>query len=138
LRIAPLLALAVFAATAVSARLPVTPVGNWYGEGQPGEGNVIWLSHHWPDGRWDIRGRWCKGGKVLREEFDSGHWQYTKGAELIVTTKVDGQPAHDENHYRTVSYDGRKHVYRHLESGFVFSSVRVDEKFELPSCAMVG
>ena len=128
----------VSAAQGVALASRGVPVGNWYGEGQPDSRNVMWLSHEWPDGRYEIRFRRCERGKTVWEQTETGRWHYTKGVEEIQTTFVNGRRAYLKDSYRTVSYDGRKHVYRHVADGFVYSTVRVDDNFRLPSCAMVS
>jgi hypothetical protein len=133
--------LSLTAPHAALARAPATLpfiVGNWYGEKQPWSDDIIWLSHERPDGRFEIRFRQCKGGKTLQEHLEAGTWRFENGVEEIVTATVDGKPAPRRDTYRTISYDGRKHVYRHRESGYTFSAVRVGETFRLPSCAMTS
>ena len=58
--------------------------------------------------------------------------------DLIATLEAHPRlpyvPAPREDVYSTLSYDGRKHVYKHHRTGYVFTGVRVAETFQLPSC----
>jgi hypothetical protein len=132
--IALLFALLPAIASAATVKQPPLPVGNWYGEGQPWSGRIIWLAHIWPGGRFELEARACLKGKTLADDQEWGHWSYSKGIMDIVTATVNGRPAPREDTYKTQSYDGRKHVYKHDRTGFVFTGVRVAESFELPSC----
>ena len=40
--------------------------------------------------------------------------------------------------YKVLSHDGARQVYRYEVTGFVYTSRRVDEKFELPSCETIS
>lgn len=110
-------------------------VGNWYGEQQPHDPNVLWLARFWPDGRFQAKFRTCRP-KDFVDEVDEGTWTYNGRITEVTSTFVNGSPMHVVDRYDTISYDGRKHVYRHERTGFVFTAVRVDDKFELPSCNM--
>jgi hypothetical protein len=108
-------------------------VGNWYGEEQPHDPNVFWLAHFWPDGRFKALFRTCHG-KTTEDEDDSGSWTLRDGVLEVTSVLVNGHAIHQPERYRTISFDGRKHVYRHERTGFVFSAVRVDSDFQLASC----
>ncbi len=133
-----LIAALLFPVSAAATKLQPLPVGNWYGEGQPYSGKVVWLSHAWPDGRYKIEARTCLKGKNVGEGMETGKWGYHNGVMHIVTLVVDGHPSVREDSYHTLSYDGRKHTYRHVGTGYVFTGVRVAESFQLPACDLTG
>ena len=108
-------------------------VGNWYGEEQPKDPNVFWLAHFFPDGRFEAKFRTCHR-KQIYDEIDEGRWTYRNAVAEVTSILVNGQRIDDVQRYHTLSYDGRKHVYRHEATGFVFTAVRVGADFELPSC----
>ena len=134
-RLAPLLLLFLLGA----AQAPKGPflVGNWYGEGQPTSPNVFWLAHIAPNGSFEAQFRRCEK-KARRDIVIAGTWSAKNGLWELVTTVSNGQNVYGVNHYKTESYDGRKHIYKHLETGFVFSAVRVAANFQLPGCDIVG
>jgi|SRR5579871_1001716 len=139
IRALPLLALLLV--VPVAARAVVADargqflVGHWYGEEQPEDPNVFWLASFWPDGRFEAMFRTCHKDKAV-DERDDGTWTYRNGVARVTSTRVDGHPILAIEDYRTLSYDGRKHVYRHLRTNFVFTAVRVAADFTLPSCAL--
>jgi hypothetical protein len=114
-------------------KLPVM-VGNWYGEGQPNDPNTMWLAHIAPDGKFSAQFRSCVRGKPVDEQTIAGSWTYHDGQWELVTTLVNGITINSINIYKTLSYDGRKHVYRHLQTNYVFTAVRVKQDYKLPSC----
>jgi hypothetical protein len=108
-------------------------IGNWYGEEQPHDPNVFWVARFWPDGRFTALFRTCHG-RTAEDEDDRGTWAMAAGALEVTSTVVNGRAIYQAERYRTLSYDGKKHVYRHERTGFVFTAVRVRDDFELPSC----
>lgn len=136
MRYCALLAAALIALGASSSAQPAHfLVGNWYGEEQPEDPNVFWLAHFHADGRFDAMFRTCHANQAT-DETDIGTWTYTSGGFDVDSTAVNGHATRQVEHYTTVSYDGRKHTYRHQRTGFVFSAVRVGETFELPACGL--
>jgi hypothetical protein len=110
-------------------------VGDWYGEGQPDNPNVYWVAHIQEDGFYSAHFRFCRG-HVASDVEDLGNWTYSAKVAVLVTLRVNGQAVHDTDRYDTISYDGRKHVYRHERTGYVFTAVRVAKDFELPTCSL--
>jgi hypothetical protein len=108
-------------------------VGNWYGEEQPKDPNVFWIAHFWPDGHFAAKFRTCHRRETLDVD-DTGTWTLREGVLEVTSTLVNGHTIFQAERYRTLSYDGHKHTYRHERTGFVFAAVRVRDDFELPSC----
>jgi hypothetical protein len=79
--------------------------------------------------------RTCHGRQTFDED-DSGTWVFRDAVLEVTSRSVNGQPILQTERYHTLSYDGRKHVYRHERSGFVFSAVRVGDDFQLPACGL--
>ena len=131
----PVVAALMVLAGAAAAEPAHFLVGNWYGEAQPEDPNVFWLAHFHADGRFDAVFRTCRGNDAA-DESDTGTWSYRPGGFEVNSTAVNGIPTSQVERYTTVSYDGRKHSYRHERTGFVFSAVRVSDGFELPLCGL--
>jgi len=112
---------------------PLFLIGNWYGEEQPKDPNVFWLAHFFPDGRFEAKFRTCHQKQTL-DELDTGTWTYKANVAEVTSTLVNGRMINQVERYHTLSYDGRKHVYRHEATGFVFTAIRVGPDYELPSC----
>ncbi len=126
-------AVVLLALARVAHAAPAFLVGNWYGEEQPHDPNVFWLARFWPNGRFQAEFRTCHPGQTL-DETDEGRWTYKNGVAEVTSTRVNGQPIDIVDRYRTLSYDGNRHTYRHERTGFVFTAVRVSADFELPAC----
>ncbi|HXM00836.1 MAG TPA: hypothetical protein VN932_12975 [Rhizomicrobium sp.] len=118
------------------------PIGDWYGEGQPGDPNYHWLAHYKPGGVFEIVFRHCISGKAL-DDNEGGTWSYENGRDRISTLHIEGEATHYVDDYETISNTGRVWKYRMVASlnadapiGFVFTAVRVDASFVLPQCDM--
>ncbi|HEX3755352.1 MAG TPA: hypothetical protein VHV26_09780 [Rhizomicrobium sp.] len=120
-----------------AAAAAFSPVGVWYGEGEPGDPNTMWLVRLSPDGGFTAQFRFCRNRQSF-DQFETGTWSFKDGLEELLTRTVNGRPSQDDNSYRLLSYDGRKQVYRYLRTGFVFTSVRVDGKFPMPQCGLMS
>ena len=111
-------------------------VGSWFGIGQPDDRAAMWIAHKGADGGFAAQFRSCVKGKPL-DEFETGHWRLEGDTETINIQTVNGMAAQDDA-YKILSHDGQRQVYRYLRDGFVFTSHRVDEKFEMPSCEAIS
>jgi hypothetical protein len=78
---------------AYAANVELSGVGSWYGEGQPDDKDQVWLSRHEGNGKFSIVSRKCNNG-VAADNAEEGTWSYKSGLLEIVTTLVDGKPAH--------------------------------------------
>ena len=116
---------------------PPSLVGFWYGEGQPEDPSVYWLAHLDSDGQFSAVFRFCarRPGFDLKE---SGIWSYSGRVATLVTRDLNGHVVRQTERYDTLTYDGRKHVYRHERTGFVFTAIRVGADFEVPPCTAVS
>lgn len=130
---APCVAVLMLVCLSLADTKPPFLVGNWYGEEQPSDPNVFWLAHFFSDGRFEAKFRTCHQRQAL-DEIDEGRWTYKNAVAEVTSRFVNGRAIDDVQRYHTLSYDGRKHVYRHEATGFVFTAVRVNADFELPSC----
>ena len=110
-------------------------VGTWYGEEQPKDPNVFWLARFFSDGRFHALFRTCHGKETFDED-DSGTWTFRDNVLEVTSKLVNGHTILQTERYHTLSYDGRKHVYRHERTGFVFTAIRVHDDYELPACGL--
>lgn len=111
--------------------------GTWYGEGQPGDPDYVWVAHFSAGGNYEAHFRVCHGG-VTQEDVNKGVWTYSGRINDVLTLEADGHAMYRDDRYDTISIDASKFVYRHEATGFVFTARRVDDKFKLPSCAAVS
>jgi hypothetical protein len=112
-------------------------VGSWFGTGQPDAKGSMWLIHQAADGTFMVQFRDCVKGHN-QDEIETGRWSLNGDAETLQIRSVNGRPASQSDTYKILSHDAKQQVYRYLGTGFVYTSKRVDEKFEMPDCETVS
>ena len=112
-------------------------IGTWFGTGQPDDKAAMWIAHMGANGAFAAQFRSCVKGKEMNE-VETGRWRLEGDTETINIQTVNGQPWTREDVYKILSHDNQKQVYRYLRDGFVFTSHRVDAKFEMPSCEAIS
>ena len=112
-------------------------IGSWFGTGQPDDKAAMWIAHMGANGSFAAQFRSCVKGKEL-DEVETGHWRLEGDTETINVQTVNGEAISREDTYKILIHDGGKQVYRYLADGFVFTSHRVDDKFEMPSCEAIS
>jgi hypothetical protein len=123
------------AAAAPSSWLP----GRWFGTGQPNDKSEMWLEDGGADGSFHVVFRACRQGKAFDSSND-GRWALDGNAETITVDTVNGrriEPVRTD-HYTILSHTADRQVYRYEGTGFVYTSHRVDAKFQLPPCDLVS
>jgi hypothetical protein len=137
--------LAMFAGNAVAAnnRLPV--VGDWYGIGQPHDGEMAYLDHIKPDGTYVSEFEVCKG-KKSEHHVESGFWNASPDITRVITKIIDGHAVDFTYDYQMVSNDGKNWVYKIVASdpenpealGYQFNARRVTPDFRMPGCLQIS
>jgi len=117
------------------AAAPATPslTGIWYGEGQPDDPNVVYLDYFAPDGTFISEFRKYENCKVVGDSVQSGTWTSEGKVQHMVTTQIDGMPAHFEHSYTIELLNDREVHARLQQNGFLFVEQRID-RFEFPNC----
>jgi hypothetical protein len=113
------------------------PVGTWFGTGEPHDKGEMWIAHMLPNGEFRAEFRACVKGKPL-DQTNTGQWVLTGDTETISVITVDGLFSPRTDIYKILFQDGKKQTYRYVETGFVFNSRRVDDKFQMPSCESIS
>jgi hypothetical protein len=112
-------------------------VGSWFGMGQPDDKGSMWLIHQTADGNFQVLFRSCVKGKAF-DELERGRWQLSGDIETLHIQTINGAPVSLDDGYKILSHDGGRQTYQFLRTGFVYSSRRVDDKFEMPSCETIS
>jgi hypothetical protein len=112
-------------------------IGSWFGQGQPDDKAEMWLARNAPDGTFEVQFRSCSKGHNL-DQVETGRWSLNGDTETLQVLKVNGTPLAQTELYKILSHDAGKQVYRYAVTGFVYTSRRVDDKFELPSCETIS
>ena len=132
-----LAALALLAALpAQAATFPVA--GDWFGTGQPGDRSEMYIDHFVADGGFHNQHRYCRLGKIAAEVRETGRWS-VKGNILTVTIATEnGQPRPRTDTYKLLAVDATTQSYVVLPTNFPYKAHKVDAKFEMPPCDLVG
>ena len=112
-------------------------IGAWFGQGQPDNKGEMWLARNFPDGSFQVQFRSCNKGHAL-DQVETGRWSLNGDTETLQVLTVNGAPLAQKELYKVLSHDGARQVYRSEVTGFVYTSRRVDDKFELPSCETIS
>jgi hypothetical protein len=112
-------------------------IGSWFGTGQPDDKAAMWIAHMGASGAFTAQFRSCVKGHEL-DEVETGRWHLEGDTETINIQTVNGEALSQEDTYKILSHDSQSQVYRYLRDGFVFTSHRVDDKFEMPSCEAIS
>jgi len=112
--------------------------GRWFGSGQPNDKSEMWLAEAHPDGRFHVLFRACIKGKAY-DKTNDGAWKLVATTETITIDTVDGDKVMPRSDvYTMLSHTNDKQVYRYDATGFVYTSRKVDAKFAMPECDLVG
>ena len=133
--------LMLFAAHAMAAE---SIIGTWFGEGEPGNPNDVWLARVSPDGTFKVTFRMCRPSSTLL--IDEGTWKVTGQQMEIIYTTANSHAVHDRDLYQILSNDGHRMQYKLTQSeaapassiGFVFTSNKVADDFQIPGCDFVS
>jgi len=111
--------------------------GTWFGQGQPGDKQSMYLDHFLGNGELHSQFRDCRNGKAY-DSTEDGTWSVKGDILTVNVARHDGMPAPRTDVYRLISVTakGFKDVYLPLH--FPFDELRVDDKFTMPACALVS
>ncbi len=112
-------------------------MGSWFGTGQPNDKSQMWLARMLPGGGFQAHFRSCVRGKAF-DELETGRWTLTGDSETIEVLSVNGKPSARRDEYKILSHTQAAQTYRYLKTGYVYSSRRVPDNFELPSCEAIS
>ena len=112
-------------------------VGTWFGEGQPYDKHEMWMAQMMPNGNFRAQFRSCIKGQA-HDQIQTGQWSLAGDMETITTFTVYGKPDQFTSLYKILWQNGKKQTYRYMTTGFVYTSTRVADTFELPSCETIS
>ena len=124
-----LLALPAFAAPSL--------VGTWFGQGQPGDKQSMYLDRLTADGQIHSRFRDCRGGKPI-DSSEDGTWSLSGSTLTIQINFHNGQLMPRTDIYHLDSAGAKDFRITYLLFNFPYDERRVDDKFEMPSCQLTS
>lgn len=119
------------------AAAPPWIAGVWFGQGQPNDKSEMWIARMGADGSFHAQFRACRKGKAT-DVVNDGHWSLNGDQETIQIQTVNGAFFPRTDYYAILTRDGKSQTYRYLATGFVYTSRRVDAKFQMPGCDLVS
>ena len=112
-------------------------VGTWFGSGQPNDKSEMFIAHMLPNGDFAAQFRACVKGKA-HDTVNTGNWSLTGDLETITISTVNGQFFPRTDVYKILSHTDRKQTYRYEPTGFVYTSSRVKDNFQMPDCETIS
>jgi hypothetical protein len=132
-----LLVCAVFCLSTWPAAAAPPLVGTWFGQGQPGDRQSMYLDHLTADGKIHSRFRDCRSGKPI-DSNEEGTWSLTGTTLTIQVTLHNGLFMPRTDIYRLDLASVKDFKISYLPLNFPYDERRVDDKFEMPSCQLVS
>ena len=138
-RLAICLGLCLAAAPALSTSSWAAPnlAGTWFGQGQPGDKQSMYLDRLTADGKIHSRFRDCKGGKPI-DSTEDGTWSLSGSTLTIQIELHNGQFMPRTDYYSLDSASAKAFRITYLLFNFPYDERRVDDKFEMPSCQLTS
>jgi hypothetical protein len=111
--------------------------GTWFGTGQPGDRSEMFLDTMGANGQFRAHHRWCRKGKPV-DQFQVGTWTLKGDLLTINVATVNGKPSPQSDPYRILSHDAHSQKYIYLPINFAYTSSRVANGFDMPSCELTS
>ncbi|HKQ09722.1 MAG TPA: hypothetical protein VJS85_00920 [Rhizomicrobium sp.] len=112
-------------------------VGTWFGQGQPGDKQSMYLDHFLGNGELHSQFRDCRNGKPY-DSTEDGTWSVKGDILTVNVARHDGMPAPRTDVYRLTSVSANRFKDVYLPLNFPFDERRVDKKFAMPDCQLVS
>jgi hypothetical protein len=112
-------------------------VGIWFGQGQPGDEQSMYLDRLTADGKIHSRFRDCRGGEVTNSTED-GTWSLSGSTLTIQINFHNGQLMPRTDIYHLDSASAKDFRITYLLLNFPYDERRVDDKFDMPSCQLTS
>ena len=110
-----------------------SPIGNWYGVGEPDDPSISYIDSYRADGTFHSEFRKCEKTEVVWRQVETGKWSIADGVLRMVSDTIDGKPAVFDNSYMIESGTAGEFHARLRKPDFLFVEKRI-AKFEFPPC----
>jgi hypothetical protein len=120
-----------------SAIAGLSLAGTWFGQGQPDDKESMYLDHMLPNGQIHSQFRTCHKGKAY-DSTEDGAWSVAGNILTIRVTLHGGIPMPRTDTYRLVSVTAGQFKDVYLPLNFPYEERRVDDRFTMPGCELVG
>jgi len=111
--------------------------GTWFGQGQPGDKQSMYLDRLTADGKIHSRFRDCRSGKPV-DSTEDGTWTLSGSILTIQVNFHNGQLMPRTDVYRLDAASPRDFKITYELLNFPYDERRVDDRFEMPSCQLTS
>jgi len=112
--------------------------GAWFGTGQPEDRSEMYIDTFGADGSFHNHHRYCRLGKIARENRETGRWKIEGDILTIDIVLVDGNPDPRSDRYRLTSVDAKNQNYVYLKTNFAYHAHKVVGDFAMPPCDLTS
>lgn len=113
-------------------------VGTWFGQGQPGSKESMYVDRMRADGSWRGEYRTCIKGKSSGDQVQEGRWSLS-GDMLILTVEfVDGLRKPRVDNYKMLAHTATSQKYISMGWNFPYTPKKVTDDFQMPSCELTS
>jgi hypothetical protein len=127
----------IFLLAAAPAIAAPSLAGTWFGQGQPGDRQSMYLDRLSADGQIHSRFRDCRGGKPI-DSSEDGTWSLSGSTLTIQINFHNGALMPRTDIYHLDSASAKDFRITYLQLNFSYDERRVDDKFEMPSCQLTS
>jgi len=123
--------------SAASASAASYMEGTWFGQGQPGSKQSMYVDRMQADGRWRGEYRSCVRGKAF-DQVQMGRWSLKGDILSLQVDTVNGAPDPRTDAYKMLTHSPKAQKYVSLPLNFPYTPQRVADDFQMPSCELTS
>jgi hypothetical protein len=113
-------------------------VGTWFGYGQPGSKEAMYIDRMRTDGSWQGEYRTCIKGKPPDDQVQTGHWSLAGDVLSLKVDTVNGYAKPRTDTYKMLAHSANSQKYLSMALNFPYTPGRVADDFQMPSCELVS
>jgi hypothetical protein len=111
--------------------------GTWFGYGQPGSKNSMYIDRMRADGSWRGEYRTC-GKDKPPDQVQEGRWKLQGDVLTLGVETVNGLFAPRVDTYKMLAHDAQSQKYLSMAWKFPYTPKRVPDDFQMPSCELTS
>lgn len=113
-------------------------VGTWFGQGQPGSKESMYIDRMRADGSWRGEYRTCIKGKSNDDLVQEGRWSLSGDMLILKVELVNGRREPRIDNYKMLSHTATTQKYISLAANFPYTPKKMPDNFEMPSCELTS
>jgi hypothetical protein len=113
-------------------------VGTWFGRGQPGDKQAMYIDRMRADGSWRGEYRTCIKGKKPLDQVQLGRWSLSGDLLSLSVETVNGVAEPRLDTYKMLGHDAHSQKYISMDKNFPYTPQRVPDNYQMPSCQLIS